>query len=475
MISLTVPLNLDDSESHPFLEQIQGNILKGHGRPHAAHVMVRFTGGTASARRWLAGFARTVTSARSQYHQIESFKARGDGGTFATVALSASGYDVLDVPEDQRPQDAIFRAGMKGSATLAAGDLPVQAWEPAYQGTVDAMVLLADQDAGRLDATLTELQASLKGVGKVLVVERGERLTREDPKSGHLEIEHFGFADGISQPRVVQQEIDEEKRLRGNTHWEPGAPLGLLISNEPGGFGSYFVFRKLEQHVRDFHEAEAKLADALGLQGLERDLAGAMAVGRFRNGYPVIPTKTEPSGAPGNDFNFDQDRFGAVCPLQSHIRRSNPRGDLTSPGGARPALTLEVERSFRIARRGITYGKRPDLEKGAPPSTPVPNEGVGLLFMSTQSRLLNFEIQQAGSDVNDFPIPGVGVDAVMGHNPQPLPQRWTRPPNAAGTAGPTVVNGEARFTMANLVTLKGGEYFFLPSLPFLRGLASATP
>ncbi len=47
------------------------------------------------------------------------------------------------------------------------------------------------------------------------------------------------------------------------------------------------------------------------------------------------------------------------------------------------------------------------------------------------------------------------MDAVIGQHPDPLPQRWF------GVA----------FSMANFVTLRGGEYFFAPSITFLTGLA----
>ncbi len=362
---------------------------------------------------------------------------------------------------------------MKQSPVLRQHDPEVAAWEPPYRGDIHALAILADQDDTRLEHSLTALCASVEPVGDILVIERGEKLTRQDPATGELEIEHFGFADGVSQPRVIVQDRASEIAVRGADHWDPAAPLGLLLAEEyanSGTYGSYFVYRKLEQHVRDFLAAEQQLADALGLRGDDREFAGTMAVGRFRNGNPIIPTRNEPSGAPGNDFNFDQDRFGAICPYHAHIRKTNPRGDLTSPSGLRPSLSLELERSFRIARRGMTYGDRPDLAPHAEANTPPPNTGVGLLFMCAQGRLRNFEIQQDGSDSNDFVNPGVGADAVIGQNRAPVPQKWTRPLSADGPGGDAVMNGELRFTMANFVTFLGGEYFFVPSLPWLRHL-----
>ncbi len=61
------------------------------------------------------------------------------------------------------------------------------------------------------------------------------------------------------------------------------------------------------------------------------------------------------------------------------------------------------------------------------------------------------------SDRNDFANPGVGPDAMIGQNAAPVPQEWP--------VGPGY-----KFTMANFVKLLGGEYFFAPSLGFLKEL-----
>jgi hypothetical protein len=41
MISLDAPLDLNLADAAPFLKNLQGNILKSHGRDHAAHVFIR--------------------------------------------------------------------------------------------------------------------------------------------------------------------------------------------------------------------------------------------------------------------------------------------------------------------------------------------------------------------------------------------------------------------------------------------------
>ena len=82
-------------------------------------------------------------------------------------------------------------------------------------------------------------------------------------------IEHFGYVDGRSQPLFLKDEVDKEPR----EHWDPAFPLSNVLVADPLAadpdrhFGSYFVFRKLEQNVRAFKEIEQELADDLGLDG----------------------------------------------------------------------------------------------------------------------------------------------------------------------------------------------------------------
>lgn len=42
MVTLTDLLDLDDTDADAFLEGLQGNIVKGHGRDFTRHVFVRF-------------------------------------------------------------------------------------------------------------------------------------------------------------------------------------------------------------------------------------------------------------------------------------------------------------------------------------------------------------------------------------------------------------------------------------------------
>jgi Dyp-type peroxidase family len=337
-------------------------------------------------------------------------------------------------------------------------DPEVSAWEPAYQGPIHAQVLLADDDPDRLDRTASTIAASMAGTFEILTTERGVALKQQFPgRDGSATvtkvIEHFGFQDGVSQPLMIKQDLEAEIRDRGATLWDPGAPLSLALAQEPtGGFGSFMVFRKLEQDVLAFWDAVTTLSEQ---SGIPREEAGAMAVGRFRDGEPAIDNvQVVNPKADKNDFSYpDLDVDGAQCPFHAHIRKTNPRGDLPTPP--------DFERSRRIVRRGITYGTRDDLLEGS--RLEQPSEGVGLLFMCFQANLDQFVIQQDGSDANDFARTGTGFDAVIGQHNRPGP-------SGQDPVEQTWPTGTGTFKMVNFVRMRGGEYFFAPSMAFLQGL-----
>jgi len=464
MVDLDKPIDLKDPTASDFLAGIQGNIIKGHGRDFTAHLVLKMTAPPQTARSWIAKFAgEHVTSAAIARRQTLVWRdVKDKGDPFAMFLLAPDGYRYLGFSDGQLPvprndqftnpsHSQYFLLGMKEQSNVPGrryNDPPPAEWEPAYQQQIHAMVLLADDDIGRLDQSVCDITASLAGVFELLTTERGKVLRDVFPR-GKLDIEHFGFQDGVSQPLMIRQDIDKEIAKRGSTHWDPAAALWLALVEEPGGgggFGSFMVFRKLEQNVKAFWD---KLGALSKQSGIAVEDLGAMAVGRFRDGTPAVPTTTIDPTADPNDFHYDQDPTGGKCPFHAHIRKTNPRGDVPRIIGAPAAF----EKARRIVRRGITYGDRPDLSVR-------PETGVGLLFMCFQSNLDQFVIQQEGSDSNDFVDTGVGVDAVIGQNSAPVAQTWPS-------------GGTVKFTMANMVKMLGGEYFFAPSVPFLQSLGTA--
>jgi hypothetical protein len=144
-------------------------------------------------------------------------------------------------------------------------------------------------------------------------------------------------------------------------------------------------------------------------------------------------------------MDFDGNR----CPLHAHIRKTNPRA--------------ESDKEYRpITRRGMSYGVRPDLHPEGR-KFPLPEVGVGLLFMCFQNSIARqFEhIQELANNPN-LPVPGSGSDPLIfqGENPS-VDNQW---PLRHGSSK------RVAFAFDRAVTLKGGEYFFTPSVTFLSNI-----
>ncbi|MFC7583033.1 Dyp-type peroxidase [Nonomuraea antimicrobica] len=201
--------------------------------------------------------------------------------------------------------------------------------------------------------------------------------------------------------------------------------------------------------MRAFKEIERDLADALGLAGADRPRAGAMLVGRFKDGTPLTVKPKAGGGPVSNDFTFDGDD-GSRCPFSGHVRKTNPRS---------------FGREVLMARRGQTYGERTDDPSDDSPPENRPSAEVGLLFMAFNGSLLDqFEFtQQTWADNPDFEVPATGHDPVIGQGDRDVkvtfPKVWGEPEQSV-----------PQTQVAQTVTMKGGEYFFAPSLAYLRNL-----
>lgn len=446
-----------------FLDELQANILKHHGRRHAAHVFLGFAGMTPPAvAHVLRGLGRKVTSARQQLDAALRHGPRIDGGTVICLFLSAGGYRALG-DAAQMPADEALVGGMESRRERLA-DPARAAWGEGWsnQPPADAMLLIADADKDRVDAALSAVEDWLGPTGaRILVIERGYQQKRRFAGIAEPEgVEHFGYVDGRSQPLFTKEEIAAEQAKAGGAFiWNPGFAPGQVILADPNGrssfaAGSYFVFRKLEQDVRGFKAAEEALADTLfGAHADDalRERAGALVVGRFEDGTPVLPIGGGQT-PPANNFDFSGDTAGQGCPFQAHIRKTNPRGDLPE-AAVREAV---------MARRGITYGERrmkPDDSDFAEPEGQAPTRDVGLLFMAyVRDIAAQFERIQADWANNPaFVRGGTGLDPVIGQGGGEAERRYTWP-------------GDQQQGFAQFVHLQGGEYFFAPSRGWLASL-----
>ena len=466
------------AQQQQMLQALQGNILKGHGRPETVNIFFKLDPAKALAsRRALREMANFhITSAHQQLQETAAFQAAGHAGsTFISAYLSFTGYQAIDRQAAAPKGEPTFTKGMKHADSLAAvGDTAVTGWESDFQKQIDGMVLIADMTRNQVRLKRDVIAELLKGCGATIVHEQRGSAIMDKANNG---IEHFGYVDGRSQPLLLQEDIDRESANAGISRWDPGFGLGAALvaeSASPDGvdFGSYFIFRKLEQNVRGFKRREQELATKLKLKTAEsRELAGAFVVGRFEDGTPVTLSDEARGQNPPNDFNYDGDA-GSRCPFQAHVRKVNPRG--SGPGGA------VDERTRIMPRRGIPFedemrAMHPSDLEGSNSLTQfdeevakhLPTGKVGLLFMAYNASLSRQFVFTQTKWVNaaGFPTGGSGVDPIIGELPStatqspPWHEQWDDP--ASTTHG---------VDFHGFVKMRGGEYFFAPSLNFFRNL-----
>ncbi len=447
------------------LEDLQGNILNSHGRDYSVHLFLQFKLAQSDhTKQWIQTFAQKyVMSARQQAEQARLYREQGiDGGVFGNFFLSRKGYEYLRFPPFKIPNDQPFRYGMKNPViNRALGDPSLEEWEPGYQQEVHALVIIADDRLVNLLQEVNHLIQELHQVAEVVNREDGFILRNA---RGQI-VEHFGFVDNISQPLFLKREI-ELAREKGSdfSQWDARAPLDLILVKDPNGktedsYGSYLVYRKLEQDVKGFREDQRQLASKLDIT---EDLAGAMVVGRFFDGTPVAltdqPVYTDPLRPLDtmNDFNYEDDPKGSKCPFHAHLRKTNPRGDTGRVASAVSyEESLELESRHRIVRRGVSFGESDP--------TKAPETGSGMLFLCFQADIENqFNFMQGSwANAKNFVQVNVGPDPLIGQpqGTQQWPVKW----------------GEldvVDYDFSLRVKMKGGEYFFTPSVSFLRTIAS---
>jgi Dyp-type peroxidase family len=462
-----------------FLQDLQANILKGHGRFHTGHIFISFAGMKPDA---IAAMVRTVgahcTSAYQQLRTNKKYPPHLDAGVVRCFFLSASGYRALG-PLAKPPAGDAFDKGM-GERHSVLADPPRSQWAEVgwRHGKPDAMILVADANPDAVTKDLEATEKWLNGTGaKILFVERGFQQSRQFRVGEKAEgVEHFGYVDGRSQPLVLKDEAAAEP----HQHWKSAFPPSQFIVADPNGLtdvsaGSYFVFRKLEQDVRGFNAAETALGKALygnAATDEQLDRAGAMVVGRFEDGTPLTLSRKELGQAVPNDFTYDADANGGKCPFHAHIRKTNPRGDIKREAHL---LNDDADRAPIMIRRGITYGAprpmTPDKKDFADEGH-EPQHHSGLLFMAYMASVENqFEfVQQSWADnpafagnigsASRFPT---GIDPVIGQT-QVVSQEEHEYSDLTDGMGPTVLK------FGKFVHMQGGEYFFAPSLSFLRGV-----
>jgi Dyp-type peroxidase family len=443
------------AEQKAMLCNLQANILTGHVRDQMWVLFFRFDDGRDPARRFVRAMAERVKSMWAQLDQYETHKlAAQPGRPYVGLGLSSSGYDRLGL-DAERPADPAFIAGMKGRAE-ELGDAPDE-WHETYRHCIDAVVILGDALGRSLTALRRQIEGDARGRATLLFAEIGGG---QRPRA--VTKEPFGFDDGLSQPIYLEDELERLNRGAGFRAWNPGSPLRTILVPDPGvadpavrdvAFGTYLVYRKLRQNVEEFTRYLRRVRRQISSD------AGALVVGRSRDGRPLGagPTNASSGAVPrarrgDNDFTYDGDPDGHRCPVHAHVRVMNDRTD--------------ADRAHVIARRGQSYGTA-DWAAVARGRVQDSTE-AGLLFMAMNADIADqFEFLQQRANGHGGqrdrrprgPVP-VGDDLIGRGVPvrREYPARYGDVARSAPTE--PVPDGA--------VTMRGGEYFFVPSIAFLR-------
>ena len=502
------------------LSDIQGNILRGYrsdfGTYRFYHIRSSHQG-----RSWLAEILKKKTGAATDFRitTAESW-VDPDGNMHrppytVNVAFSARGLEKLGLPDSvvkTFPQE--FQDGMLQRAVSELGDDPglphtrspkrtkgeeivdPAHWEvPFLTHQIHVLIMITAKTAQQREegvSVLTTLEQQFPGVELLKIKLDGEALT--GPYKGK---EHFGYADGISQPFLEGAEVLYPKGTQSPPYPGQGNPTEIndkqkatWLPIKPGEFllgyedelgevvrspihedlrknGTYLVLRKLEQDVPAFHaflkEASAGIWDQATAKqdGNVEELLAAKLMGRWRSGCPLELSPqiddTELNHMHpdrNNDFRYLEDPDGEKCPLGAHIRRTNPRDQLQAVPRdfKKPKENRYHVNRHRMIRRGMPYG----------PAVSKPGER-GLIFlamMSSISRQFEFLQQQWIHDGDFLGLDSTDRDPLLGRK-------------SDGKAKVTVPGTKSTFIpgLKQFVTERGGEYFFYPSLTAIRMLA----
>jgi Dyp-type peroxidase family len=395
---------------------------------------------------------------------------------FSAAGLAALGLQANVMATFSRP----FQEGMTtGNRSRFLKDEPA-GWKwsdcAANINCVHAQLMIYALNRTALDSVVNVEAKTLVGFGLSIA---GQILQQVNLDPNNRRHEHFGFADGISQPILVDGKIPANKRAlheipagevvlgQINTYGAPAPgpvvpasaiavqtlkPAALEGFFDLGLNGTYIVLRQLKQDVAKFWN-NMKIASSDLLNDDRKpatdEWLAQKAVGRTLSGEMLTPA----GPVDGNDTTFfATDPKGFGCPITSHVRRANPRDGL-APSSKDTQDMINATNRHRIVRRGRIYG--------IPIANRYVDDGVdrGLVFMCMNSEIeRQFEFVQHTWLLN--PMFGVGYNEgdpiVSTKCPFSIPSKPVRQQPIVDT----------------FITPVGGGYFFLPSLRALRYLGA---
>lgn len=464
---------------------IQGFVLRGYNMPFARYCFLHFTG--AKPARVLIGKLLGEITTGQLWDQ-------GKPQSTVNIAFTFKGLIALELPIATLISFPVeFQQGMKARGGIL-GDSGVNApehWDPLWredspESEIHAWLAINAQSPQALESRSASLQALLAETGGARI------LDSQDAASIVLDgkvttKEHFGYTDGFGNPDylgICRSTQPGQGKLMPDGSWAPLATGELLLgyADEAGELpvapvphllasnGTFMVYRKLHQNVGTFHRFLNEWSARYGAgDAAAKEKLASKFIGRWPDGTPIEASPERPDQAIVNDpnrstnFTYGNDANGSRCPIGAHIRRVHPRDAFGFQG--------RLVNRRRITRRGLPYGPYAtpgDLNALEHDSACQSLDRVdrGVVFMA-----LNASISRQFEFVQQQWI-NYGNDAHVGNEKDPL----------IGNHGPTekyVIQGDTSPAnpplicthLPNFVELRGGDYFFLPSMTALGMIA----
>ncbi len=451
-MSLDQATDSDAPAPAPMLElpDIQATVLRLRPAPYfGSHVLLHVENAQAG-RALLGRLLPHVDSAANWWDPADAW---------LSVGLTYAGFEALGVPQASLQSfPEAFRVGMAARAPQLRdeGVNDPQHWEPIYgKGQIHIGLSVFSDSEAKWRRVMAVARAQYEGLSGVDVLGVQPFGAQPDDRNS------LGYKDGIDQPPIEGSGLaplpGQGRPIKAGEFilgyaGESGAPPPAPQPDVLGRNGAYVGFRKYQSRVGAFN----RFLRANAATDAERELLAAKLVGRWRSGAPLTLAPDADNPALGADpqrnnaFDYKGDAHGQQIPFGAHIRRMNPRDSALS--------RLTDVNLHRLIRRGTTYGLPYDPDVVTEADDEVPR-GAIFLFISAKAMATMEFLQQEWINDGDFIGAGEERDPIIGRQEPEATFTIPRAPVRRRIHGIETFN-----------VLRGGEYFFMPSLSALKWL-----
>jgi hypothetical protein len=194
-------------------DDMQGLVVRGYGTlPYAAYALLRIDNGDA-ARHWLRHLAISITDGRELDERDRTVETEAVNVAFTHKALELLGlpsqvckrfplaFREGIAPLNEKDEPLHHRSRILGDVEASAPENWAWGGRRGREREVDVLLMMYASEPDRL----TDLRRRQMDLFKALAVGAEVGTVLSDPSPGGpkgMAVEHFGFADGLSQPKI---------------------------------------------------------------------------------------------------------------------------------------------------------------------------------------------------------------------------------------------------------------------------------